>query len=116
MDSSIEKSFEIANYMATLASQHRIILEEFNQKCLYYINGATFKITVELISFTKTILDLGHTENIAFLDSNNLPIIIQDVQEFFDTLVSNYYEALNEYTSKYNEIKTKRSVKGLVPL
>ena len=115
-NTAFEKAFEVANYLATLSSQHRIFLEEFNQKCLYYTNGATFKITHELISFTKIILDLGHVDNIAFLDSNNLPVIILDVQDFFDTIVSNYYEALNEYTSKYNEIKLKRTVEGLTSL
>ena len=31
MDERIEKAFGVANYMATLSNQRRIILEEFNQ-------------------------------------------------------------------------------------
>ena len=70
MDERVEKAFGVANHMATLSNQRRIILEEFNQKTIYYTNGATFKITPELINFTKTVLDLGYTEDVAFLDSN----------------------------------------------
>ena len=53
MDEKIEKAFAVANYMVTLSNQRRLILEEFNQKTIYYTNGATFKVTPELINFTK---------------------------------------------------------------
>jgi len=88
MDERIEKAFEVANYMATLSNQRRIILEEYNQKLVHYINGATFRITPELINLTKTILDLGQTTDVAFVDSNNFPIIVTDVQEFFDSIIA----------------------------
>lgn len=116
MDERIEKAFAVANYMATLSNQRRIILEEYTQKLSYYTNGATFKINPELINFTKTLIDLGHTNDIPFLDSNNLPVVISDVQDFFDNIVSVYFEALNTYTSKYNEIKSKRKVGDIVEL
>lgn len=116
MDERIEKAFAVANYMATLSNQRRIILEEYNQKLSYYTNGATFKINPELINFTKTLIDLGHTSDIPFLDSNSLPVIISDVQDFFDNIVSVYFEALNTYTAKYNEIKSKRKVGDIVEL
>ena len=57
MDERIEKAFAVANYMATLSNQRRIILEEFNQKLVYYANGGTFKISPELINFTKSVID-----------------------------------------------------------
>jgi len=116
MDERIEKAFNVANYMATLSNQRKIILEEFNQKLLYYTNGATFLITLELINFTKTAIDLGHTSDVPFLDVNNLPVNIVNVQEFFDTIVDQYFEALNDYSSKFNEIKSKRKVSDIVEL
>jgi hypothetical protein len=116
MDERVEKAFGVANHMATLSNQRRIILEEFNQKIVYYANGATFKINPELINFTKTVLDLGYTEDVAFLDSNNLPVIIQDVQAFFDNIVSVYFESLNTFAAEYNAIKQKRRVEDIVSL
>ena len=91
MDERIEKAFEVANYMATLSNQRRIILEEYNQKLVYYINGATFQVTSELISFTKTMLDVGYTSDVAFVDSNNFPVIVDDVQTFLDNITSIYF-------------------------
>ena len=116
MDERIEKAFETANYMATLSNQRRIILEEFNQQLIYYINGAVFKIDSTLISYTKTVLDLGHTTDIVFVDSNNSPVQIQDVQEFFDTVTEQYFLALNSYSNKYTEIKKQRRIQGLIEL
>lgn len=63
MDERVEKAFAVANYMSTLSNQRRILLEEYSQKLVYYINGASFKITPELINFTKTVLDLAKLEN-----------------------------------------------------
>jgi hypothetical protein len=116
MDEKIEKAFEVANYMATLSNQRRIIFEEFNQKIVYYFNGATFKINPELITFTKTAIDLGQTQDVAFLDANNFPVIIPNVQEFFDEIVATYFGALNEYAVKYADIKSKRKISDIVEL
>lgn len=116
MDERIEKAFDVANYMATLSNQRRIILEELDQKLIYYINGATFKIDANLISFTKTVLDIGHETDVAFLDSNKLPIIISDVREFFENITSVYFEAINEYAVKYADLSKKRRISDIVEL
>lgn len=116
MDEKVEKALSVANYMATLSNQRRIIFEEFSQKQFYYINGGTFKVDHVLINFVKNTIDLGHTENVPFLDANHVPVIISDVQDFFDNIVSIYFEALNEYAAKYAEIKSKRKIGDIVGL
>lgn len=116
MDERIEKAFGVANYMATLSNQRRIILEEFNQKLIYYINGGTFKITPDLITFTKTMLDLGHETDVQFIDQNNFPVLIADVTAFYETIVEIYFQSINEYAAKFAEIKSKRKVEDIVKL
>lgn len=116
MDERIEKAFEVANYMATLSNQRRIILEEYKQKLIFYINGATFIVSPELITFTKTLIDLGYDKNASFVDSKNLPVLIEDVQDFHDTIVLIYFQALNEYSVKYADISNKRNVQDIVKL
>jgi cystathionine beta-lyase/cystathionine gamma-synthase len=116
MDERIEKAFEVANYMATLSNQRRILLEEYKQKLVHYINGASFNITPELINFTKTVLDLGYTEDVAFVDANNFPVIINDVQEFFDKISLIYFESTNNYAVRYADLKRKRKISDIVEL
>jgi len=116
MDERVEKAFEVVNYMATLSNQRRIIAEEYHQQLVYYTNGATFKVTPDLISFTKTILDLGKVSDIGFIDSNNMPVLIPDVKEFFKNITTIYFEAINEYASKYGKIRSKRKVEDIINL
>lgn len=116
MDDKLKKAFETANYMATLSNQRRIILEELNQKLVYYVSGGTFLINLELINYTKIVLDLGQSVDVVFLDKNNLPVVISDVQKFFDDIVTTYFESVNDYYLKFNEIKAKRNVEGMVSL
>jgi hypothetical protein len=116
MDERIEKAFAVANYTSTLSNQRRIILEEYEQKLVYYTNGATFKISPEFIAFTKTLLDLGYTDDVAFIDVNNFPVLIEDVQKFLDNISFIYFEATNEYAAKYNDLKRKRKIADIVEL
>lgn len=116
MDERIEQAFEVANYMATLSNQRRIILEEFNQKLIYYTNGGTFKIDYSLINFTKNVLEMGHDSDVPFIDSNNFPILITDVQSFYNNIVENYFQAINDYSVKFAEIKSKRKIEDMTSL
>lgn len=116
MDERLEKAFDVANYMATLSNQKRLIKEELDQKLVYYTNGGSFKITPTLINFTKTAIDLGHTVDVAFLDSNNLPVLIEDVQNFFDKIVEIYFQSINEYAINIAEIKSKRKLTDITSL
>ena len=116
MDEKIEKAFAVANYMATLSNQRRIILEEYNQSLLYYKNGYTFRVTPELISLTKICLDSEKTTDIVFVDLNNLPVLISSVQDFFNDITDLYFKATAVYAEKYNAIKSKRKIADIIDL
>jgi hypothetical protein len=116
MDERLEKAFEVANYMATLSNQKRLIKEELDQKLVYYTNGGSFKVDQTLISFTKTIIEFGHTEDVVLLDVNQLPIIINNVPEFLNNIVNVYFESVNDYSAKVTEIKSKRKLTDIVEL
>jgi hypothetical protein len=114
MDERIEKSFEVANYMATLSNQRRLAAEEFSQKTVYYINGATFKITPELIGFVSTMAD--RPCDLILLDSNNFPIKIETPKKFLADIISVYNKASKEYFDKFTAIKSKRKIADMVDL
>ena len=116
MDEKIQKAFEVVNYMATLSNQRRLLAEEVDQKLIYYINGSTFKITPTLINFAKLMIDLKRTSDTVFIDDNNNPVIVADVQEFFDSITAQYFEVINSYSSKFLAIKSKRKISDLIDL
>jgi hypothetical protein len=114
MDERIEKAFEVANYMATLSNQKRIILEEYNQKLIYFVDGATFKITQDLISFVSTMADRPF--DLVLVDSNNLPVKISDPKKFLSDIITVYSNASEEYFEKYSSIKSKRKIADMIAL
>lgn len=116
MDERIEKAFEVANYMATLSNQRRLMIEEFNQKLVYYINGATFKITPELICLAKTWIDRGLTNEVVFIDANNAPAIISNLNDFYEAICEQYLQATNEYSTKFSELRVKRKISAILEL
>ena len=116
MDEKIEKALATANFIATLSNQKRILLEEYNQKLVYYADGATFKITPGYIAFIKAMVDMGNTTDVGLVDSNNLPVMISDLEEMLQNLIEVYNEVTTEYVSKYNEIKSKRKIADIVNL
>jgi len=116
MDERIEKAFGVANYLATLSNQRRIILEEYNQGLIHYSNGATFKIDQQLIGFVKTLVDLDHIKDVVLTDSNNLPTQIEDLELFLNNIVDKYLLETKKYATKFNEIKVKRKIADIVDL
>jgi hypothetical protein len=116
MDEKTNKAFEVANYMATISNQRRIANQEFKQGVIYYKNGGTFTVTPELIGFTKALIDLGHTENVPFVDANNLPVLIEDVSGFLEEITSQYFEAVNAFYQKYDTMRKQRKISDIVGL
>ena len=114
MDERIEKAFAVANYMATLSNQKRIILEEFNQKLIYYIDGATFKVTPDLIGFVKTMAD--RPSDLILIDNNNIPVKISNPKKFLSDIMQIYSNASLAYFEKYSEIRSKRKISDIINL
>lgn len=116
MDERLEQAFAIANYRATLSNQRRIINEEFDQSLVHYHNGGTFKIDPPLLTYCKMMLDLDHASDVPFVDVNNFPVVIPDVKDFFDCILQQYVTALNVYSVKFAELKSKRKIGDMLEL
>jgi hypothetical protein len=115
MNEQLEKAFQTANYMATLTNQRNVAFEEFQQALIYYVNGSSFQITIELISFVKSIIDAGNSTCV-IVDDNKIPVNVENLQNFHQAITDQYFEASNEYYSKYSEIKSKRKIEDLIAL
>ena len=116
MDERLEKAFQTANFMATLSNQKRAAFEEFNQKLIYYINGSSFIINKELISFVKTLLEFDYKNNVVLIDNNQIPVVIENLEDFLKNIVKQYYESCVDYQVSYSKIKSKRKAEDLINL
>jgi hypothetical protein len=62
------------------------------------------------------LIDQGRIENIPLIDSNDNPILIQNLEEFKDEIFDRYFTATFEYFEEYQKIKSSRSVEKLLDL
>jgi hypothetical protein len=67
-----------------------------------------FKATRELISFSDTILNKGHT-SVVLIDENGNHIEIIDLLKFQEDLLDRYFNATNYFNTEYNKLKKARS-------
>lgn len=113
MDERLEKALEFSNFMVTIDNQKRALREKFYQDIMIYINGGQFLITKELISFCSAMLTKCQN-TIVLIDDNDIPIEIEDLHKFFDSIVKKYVLATNSYLNDYKVLRSKRSVEFVI--
>lgn len=116
MDEKLAKAFDSANLMAVLNIQKQVLKEEFYQNLIYYYNGGVFTLSKELITFVKTLLDLDNIADIVLIDDTDTPIAITDINIFLTDILSAYTSAVNEYHTKFSNLKKSRTVEKLINL
>lgn len=90
--------------------QNQIDLLKLKTKnCLQLsINGGIFDISPQLISHVQLYLN-GGAENAIFLDKNDNPIKIEDLEYFLEKMLEREYEVLNEYYIEFEKLKQLKS-------
>lgn len=114
MDKQLQKAFEIANYMETLASQKQVLKEEYFQNIIFYHNGGVFHATENRISFVKTLADLAKDDRAVLIDENNSPVEVENINDFLEKIMAVYYSATNEYWTRYTQLRQSRTVESLM--
>lgn len=114
MDEKIKKAFEIAELATTFSAQKQVLKEEYIQNLNYYYNGGIFVITKELITFLKVMKDLTNTNSLIVVDQNFTPIEINDLDQFIENILSKYFFAHNEYYTRFQSLKTSRTIESIL--
>ena len=100
--------------MLTLNNQKRMLSEKYQESLLYFYNGGQFTVTKELINFVRLLVDNHADASVVITDDNDIPLIIDDIEAFYQDIINVYFEASNSYHSEYMKLKTQRSVENLV--
>jgi hypothetical protein len=110
MDDKLQKALVFSYYRVSLFNQKENIKLKMETMLVFAINGGIFKVSSDLITFVKSIIDLGY-ETVVLIDSNGNPIEITDLPTFLKDITSKYFEATNFYHAEYSKLKKARSVK-----
>jgi hypothetical protein len=116
MDDRLKNALDFANYRQTFATQRKTLKETVDAQLTYGYNGGIFKIDRTLLNFTQMLIDQGRIDNIPFLDANDNPILVVNVEEFRDEIFDRYFSATYKYLESYTTLKKSRTVEKLVDL
>lgn len=116
MDDLLKQALEFSNYQNSLSIQKKTLKEKFSAQLTYGYNSGIFKIDQTLITFVQMLIDQGRNNGVPLLDSNNNPIIIDDLLSFRDNIMDRYFTCLLEYHGAYQELKKNRTVEKLIGL
>ena len=116
MDDRIQTALDFSKYRQTLAIQRKLLKEKLQARLTYGAEGGIFHIDKSLISFVQLCIDQGRVSNIPLIDSNENPVLINDLVQFRDEIFDRYFSASFQYMSEYDAIKKSRTVEKLVDL
>jgi hypothetical protein len=116
LEEKLKAAFESANYMTVLASQKKILKEEYYQNVIHYHNGGVFSVNQQLLTFVKMLVDLEQPESTVLIDDNDTPIEILNLKDFFTEILSVYFTAANDYYTKHSNLKKSRTITKLLDL
>lgn len=113
MDERLEKALDFSNYMLTLKNQKRLLAEKYQEELIHFYKGSQFTLTRELITFVSAMVSADQDE-VVITDDNNIPCIIENLEEFYGEIINKYTVASNDYYTAYLKLKSSRRVEKLV--
>lgn len=116
MDTRLQEALEFSNYKNTFNIQRKTLQEKADAQLTYGCNGGLFKIDHSLITFVQMLIDQDRIKNVVILDSNQNPILIENMEDFKDELFDRYFSVVNEFYAKVSDLKKTRSVEKLLDL
>jgi hypothetical protein len=116
MEDILKKSLDFSNYQSTLSVQRKIIKEKLDAGLTLGYSGGIFKINPELITFVQFFIDQGRVDGVPMIDSNGNPVLIEDMNDFKETILDRYFSSVFEYHESFQKIKKSRSVEKLLDL
>ena len=114
MNEVFQSALNFSNYKQTLAVQRQELKEKISAKLTYGYNGGLFKINQTLLNFVQSLCSMQRTENIVLMDSNENPVLVEDLESFREEIFDRYFTSTLEYYNEYKELSKKRSVEKLL--
>lgn len=108
----LQEILTVSNRLSSVNLQRQIAQEKFDADLTLGYSTGLFKIDINLLMYVKHMLDSGKTSSVIILDSNQTPILIEDLKIFFETIQDRYHTALSKYYAECQDLDvTYRSLK-----
>ncbi len=116
MSERLTKALEFANYRLTLNNQITALRSKVQTKLIYSINGGTFTISRDLITFVESLIRKDYKSDVVLIDNFQNPIMIEDLDDFLENITSKYFEVTNDFHAEYIKLRQARKVQKLLDI
>ena len=113
MSTKLTKALEFANYRVTMNNQKAALLAKTESLLSYSINGGTFTIDLQLLTFCKQLIDEQEQE-VVLLDIYKNPILVE-LESFYEEIRSRYFEASSIRPLSGMAMRSGRTRRGPLP-
>jgi hypothetical protein len=113
MDERLEKALDYSNFRMILTTRQKNLKTLMENRLSLSYQGGLFKINKELISLLFVLMASELNEFI-FIDSNDIPVLVTDVQDFAKTTMEKYRDALAQYYRDYQKLDQAREIRKVV--
>ena len=111
----LEKALDFSNTMKTFNLNKNNLKVKTQNLLSYSTSGGSFTVDQSLISFMNFVVSSGKTE-ISLLDKNDIPIHIDDTEEFLEEVSSLYFEVVNDYYNEYQKLRSSRKIEKVLEI
>ena len=113
MDKRLEQALDFANFRLILSTRQENLKILMNNKLMLTYGGGLFKVDKELICFLQILANAGET-SFVFIDSNDIPILIEDLEDFGSKAIEKYTNAVWQYYNSYQKLSEAREIRKVV--
>jgi len=113
MDKRLEQALDFSNFRMILATRQENLKTLMNNKLMLTYEGGLFKVDKELIAFLFMIV-MGGGKDLIVIDENDIPIKIEDPEDFVEKAASQYEKALTQYYNSYQKLSEAREIRKVI--
>lgn len=112
MDQRLKEALDFSQYRTTLQIQKTNLKNKAENQMTVSYKGGLFRADQNLMSLVASLISAGINDYV-ILDQNEIPIMVESLEEFMEIIIGANKQAMNEWYAEYNKLKTSRSVAKL---
>jgi hypothetical protein len=114
MDSRLEKALDFSNFRMILSTRKKNLMRLFDNKLLFHYNSGIFKATPEFLAFLVTVILREKQGGFIFIDQNDNPIHIENLDDFYNEAFNKYKTAIKQYYDSYQKLTEAKEIRKVL--
>ena len=113
MDKRLEQALDFSNFRMILTTRQENLKTLMNNKLMLSYGGGLFKVDKELLSFIFMLM-FSKSDEAIIIDENDIPIKIENLEEFAEKAAAQYDKALEQYYNSYQKLSEAREIRKVI--